>query len=200
MCEHHTSNLPRARVCASVVDDMYVVKRNGEKHPVEFDKITSRIRRLAYGLDVDPVVVAQKVVQGLYNGVSTRTLDVLAMETAAYRASMHPDYGLLAGRIAVSDLHKCTKKSFSATVEDLAAQPHPLIATDVLDFVRANASTLDAAIVYDRDYAFDLFGFRTLEKSYLLKVAGRVVERPQHMLMRVACGIHCGDVVAAVET
>jgi len=189
---------------------MYVVKRDGRVEDVQFDKITARIARLAYGLDkvhCDPVSVAQKVTAGVYKGVTTEELDCLAAETAAGMASTHPDYSLLAARIAVSNLHKRTSASFAETVRVMHAntipgtgEPAPLVAEDLLAFVEANAERLDAEIVHDRDFHYDYFGFTTLERSYLTRVAGRVVERPQHMFMRVACGIHVGDLQAALET
>ncbi|MDW8394181.1 MAG: ribonucleoside-diphosphate reductase subunit alpha [Chitinophagales bacterium] len=189
---------------------MFVIKRDGRTESVKFDKITARIERLCYGLNMDyvaPVLVAKKVIQGLYDGVTTTELDNLAAETAATMAVQHPDYALLASRIAVSNLHKNTNKSFSQTMRALyeyrnpkTGEPAPLIADNVMQVIDRNAQLLDSTIIYDRDYHFDYFGFKTLEKSYLLKINGRVVERPQHMFMRVAVGIHLDDVEAAIET
>lgn len=189
---------------------MQVVKRDGRKEPVMFDKITARINKLSYGLDnqfVDPVVVAKKVIQGIYDGVSTTQLDNLAAETAASMTPVHPDYAQLASRIAVSNLHKNTSKSFSVTMDKLynyvnpkTAEKAPLIADDVYDIIINNAAFLDSVIIYDRDYNFDYFGFKTLERSYLLKIDREVAERPQHMYMRVALGIHKQDLEKAVET
>lgn len=189
---------------------MFVVKRDGRAESVHFDKITSRVARLCYGLDpayVDPILVTKKVVQGVYQGVTTAELDELAAETAAHLTSVHPDFGLLAARIAVSNLHKSTLKSFSATckrlycyIEPRTGKAAPMLADDVFDFVAANADRLNSTIVYDRDFGYDYFGFKTLEYSYLLKINGEIVERPQHMLMRVSCGLHCGDIEAAIET
>jgi ribonucleotide reductase alpha subunit len=177
---------------------------------VQFDKITSRINKLCYGLDtrfVDPAKVAQKVVQGVYQGVTTIELDNLAAETAAYLTTKHPDYALLAARIAVSNLHKETKKLFSAVAEDLyayinpiTAKHSPLLSLDTLINIRTNADRLNSAIIYDRDFSYNFFGFKTLERSYLLRINKKVAERPQHMLMRVAVGIHGPDVDAAIET
>lgn len=189
---------------------MYVVKRDGKKESVKFDKITSRIQRLCYGLSpehVDPVQVAMKVIEGIYAGVTTSELDNLAAEVAASLTTKHPDYALLASRIAISNLHKNTKKSFSETMRDLyeyvdprTGLPASLIAEDVYKVITDNSELLDSTIIYDRDFGYDYFGFKTLEKSYLLKLNGKVVERPQHMLMRVAIGIHKDDVDAAMET
>lgn len=189
---------------------MYVIKRDGRKQRVHFDKITSRVRKLCYGLNedfVDPVVVAQKVCQGVHAGVTTSALDELAAETAAHLTSEHPDFGLLAARIAISNLHKNTKKSFLATsrmlyeyVEPKSNLPAPLLSESTYRFITENTDVLDGAIVYDRDYSYDYFGFKTLERSYLLRIDGKIVERPQHMLMRVACGIHCGDIDSTLET
>lgn len=189
---------------------MVVVKRDGRYESVKFDKITARIDRLCYGLDniyVDPVDIAKKVIAGIYDGVSTAALDNLAAETAASMATQHPDYTILAARIAVSSLHKVTSASFSSTMKRLYTYIDPktgenasLIDKEVYKVIREHAALLDAAIVYDRDYTYDYFGFKTLERAYLLKMYGKVVERPQHMLMRVAVGIHKDDISTAIET
>src|SRR5450432_2379467 len=189
---------------------MFVIKRNGKKESVKFDKITARIEKLCYGLErrfVNSIDVAKKVIEGLYDGVTTTELDNLAAETAASLTVKHPDYALLASRIAVSNLHKNTTKSFSHTMKMLhectdskTGKLLPLIAEDVWQVICDNAELLDSTIIYDRDYGFDYFGFKTLEKSYLLKVNGHIVERPQHMYMRVAIGIHKEDIESAVKT
>jgi len=188
---------------------MYVVKRDGRHQQVSFDGITKRIQSLCDGLDpefVNPVPVTQKVIEGFYNGISTSEIDTLAAETCAYMSQKHPDFSTLAARIAVSNLHKNTLPSFSETCRtlhsyrDKQGRDASLIAEDVWDFVKNCAAELDAAIDYTRDYGYDYFGFKTLEKSYLLRVHGKVVERPQHMLMRVACGIHIGNAEKAMET
>jgi ribonucleoside-diphosphate reductase alpha chain len=189
---------------------MYVIKRDGNRESVKFDKITARIQKLCYGLDTNHVTaisVAMKVIEGIYEGVSTSELDNLAAETAASLTTKHPDYALLASRIAVSNLHKNTNKSFSKTMEALytyidpkTGKKAPLIADDVWEVIKNNAQELDSTIIYDRDFGYDYFGFKTLERSYLLKINGQVAERPQHMLMRVAVGIHKDDVVSAIET
>ncbi|MDX2285933.1 MAG: ribonucleoside-diphosphate reductase subunit alpha [Bacteroidia bacterium] len=189
---------------------MYVIKRSGKREEVKMDKITARIKKLCYGLDprfVDPLVVSLKVVQGLYDGVSTTELDNLAAETAASMTTRHPDYARLAARIAVSNLHKNTSKSFSETVHLLyhyvdpkTGEPAQLISEETYEAVMRHADVLDSAIIYDRDYDFDYFGFKTLERSYLLKAKGRIVERPQHMIMRVAVGIHGDSLDAVLET
>ncbi len=188
---------------------MYVIKRTGKKEPVMFDKITSRVKKLCYGLNklVDPVKVAMRVIEGLYEGVSTSELDNLAAEIAATMTTTHPDYAKLAARIAVSNLHKNTKKSFSETMDDLyfyvnprTGKKAPLLANDVYKIIKDNAEKLDSTIIYNRDFGYDFFGFKTLERSYLLKLNGQIVERPQHMLMRVSIGIHKNDLDAAIET
>lgn len=188
---------------------MYVVKRDGRTEAVKFDKITARINKLCYGLhpSVDPVKISMKVIEGIYEGVSTSQLDDLAAETAASLTATHPDYALLASRIAVSNLHKSTEKSFSATMDSLynyidpnTGKKAPLLADDVHKIIMDNAEQLDSHIIYDRDFGYDFFGFKTLERSYLLKMNNKVVERPQHMLMRVAIGIHKTDLEAAIET
>jgi len=189
---------------------MFVIKRNGKRESVKFDKITARIEKLCYGLErrfVNSIDVAKKVIEGLYDGVTTTELDNLAAETAASLTVKHPDYALLASRIAVSNLHKNTTKSFSHTMQLLHectdsknGKLLPLIADDVWQIIHDNAELLDSTIIYDRDYGFDYFGFKTLEKSYLLKLNGKVVERPQHMYMRVAIGIHKEDIESALKT
>ncbi len=188
---------------------MYVVKRDGHKEPVMFDKITDRIKKLCYGLNdlVDSVKVAMRVIEGLYDGVTTSELDNLAAETAASMTIAHPDYAQLAARIAVSNLHKNTKKSFSETMSDMyhyvnprTGQKSPLLSEEVYEAIMANAEALDSMIIYNRDFNYDYFGFKTLERSYLLKINGKIVERPQHMLMRVSVGIHLNDIEAVKET
>jgi ribonucleoside-diphosphate reductase alpha chain len=188
---------------------MYVVKRDGHREPVMFDKITDRISKLCYGLNdlVDSVKVAMRVIEGLYDGVSTSELDNLAAETAASMTVSHPDYALLAARIAVSNLHKNTTKSFSETMSDLhkyvnprTGKHSPLLADDVFEIIQKNAKELDSTIIYNRDFNYDYFGFKTLERSYLLKINGKIAERPQHMLMRVSIGIHKEDIASAIET
>lgn len=188
---------------------MQVIKRNGKSENVKFDKITARLQKLRYNLyeSVDVIDVAQKVIQGIYDGITTTELDNLAAETAASLTTTHPDYSLLASRICISNLHKNTNKNFSKTIKALynnvnskTGLPAPLIADDVLQIIEANADELDSAINYDRDFLFDYFGYKTLEKSYLLKINGKIVERPQHMYMRVAIGIHKEDIEAAIST
>ena len=188
---------------------MFVVKRDGRKEPIMFDKITARIRKLNYGLNhlVDPVRVAMRVIEGLYDGVTTSELDNLAAEIAATMTTTHPDYAKLAARISVSNLHKNTKKSFSETMDDLytyvnprTGKKAPLLSDEVYKIIQKNADKLDSSIIYNRDFGYDFFGFKTLERSYLLKLNGQIVERPQHMLMRVSIGIHLDDIDAALET
>lgn len=188
---------------------MYVVKRDGHKEPVMFDKITERIKKLCYGLNelVDPVKVAMRVIEGLYDGVSTSELDNLAAETAASMTIAHPDYAQLAARVAISNLHSNTKKSFSETMKDMYnyvnprnGQDAPLLSDEVFKVIQENSAFLDSHIIYTRDFNYDYFGFKTLERSYLLKINGKIVERPQHMLMRVSVGIHLDDLKSVIET
>jgi ribonucleoside-diphosphate reductase alpha chain len=189
---------------------MFVIKRDGKKETVKFDKITARIEKLCYGLNpalVDPIDVAKKVIEGLFDGVTTSELDNLAAETAASLTTKHPDYALLASRIAVSNLHKNTIKSFSETMRNLYEYIDPkngkdasLLATDVYEIIQKNAELLDSTIIYDRDFGFDYFGFKTLEKSYLLRLEGKIAERPQHLFMRVSIGIHKEDIDSAIKT
>jgi len=189
---------------------MQVLKRSGKTEAVSFDKITARIKKLCYGLNsqyVDYIEISKKVIQGLYDGVTTVELDNLAAETAATMAANHPDNAILAARIAISNLHKETDKSFSKTIKGLYNYVDPktgekagLIGENAYKFIWKNRDRLDSAIIYDRDYNFDYFGFKTLERSYLLRMDKQVVERPQHMLMRAAVGIHGEDIEAALQT
>ncbi|KAF3931844.1 hypothetical protein ABW19_dt0203408 [Dactylella cylindrospora] len=208
---------------------MYVYKRDGRKERVQFDKITARVSRLCYGLDsehVDAASITQKVIAGVYQGVTTVELDNLvctrfnrqkiwdftnkelqAAETAAYMTVTHPDYAILAARIAVSNLHKQTKKQFSQVISDLYhyvnprnKRPSPMISKKTYETVMRHADELNSAIVYDKDFNYNYFGFKTLERSYLLRLDGKVAERPQHMIMRVAVGVHGEDLERVIET
>ncbi|MGK0316211.1 MAG: ribonucleoside-diphosphate reductase alpha subunit [Saprospiraceae bacterium] len=189
---------------------MQVIKRSGSREAVSFDKITARVKKLCYGLNstyVEPIDIAKKVIQGLYDGVTTTELDNLAAETAASMTTRHPDYAMLAARISISNLHKNTDKSFSTTMENLFNYIDPktgeqagLISDVAMKTIKKHASTFDSAIIYDRDYSFDFFGFKTLERSYLMRMDGAVVERPQHLLMRASIGIHGEDVESAIAT
>ncbi|KRY32764.1 Ribonucleoside-diphosphate reductase large subunit [Trichinella spiralis] len=183
---------------------------HGRREAVHFDKITSRIKKLCYGLNmehIEPILISQKVIAGLYQGVTTVELDNLAAEISATMTTKHPDYATLAARIAVSNLHKETKKVFSDVIDDLyqwinpnTNKHSPMISPKVHQIIQANSQRLNSTIVYDRDFSYSYFGFKTLEKSYLLKINGKVAERPQHLLMRVAIGIHEDDIDAAIET
>ncbi|WP_242130816.1 ribonucleoside-diphosphate reductase subunit alpha [Aestuariivivens marinum] len=188
---------------------MYVVKRDGRKEQVMFDKITARVRKLCYGLNelVDPLRVTMRVIEGLYDGVTTSELDNLAAEIAATMTTAHPDYARLAARISVSNLHKNTKKTFSEVMHDLytyvnprTGKDAPLLSDEVYNVIMEHKDRLDSTIIYNRDFGYDYFGFKTLERSYLLKLNGNIAERPQHMLMRVSVGIHLNDIEAAIET
>ena len=189
---------------------MFVYKRDGRKEKVRFDKITARVSRLCYGLDpkhVDAVKITQRVITGVYEGVTTSELDNLAAETAAYMTTLHPDYAILAARIAVSNLHKQTKKVFSQVIKDMYNYVNPrnrklspLIADDIYEIIQEHAEELDSAIVYERDFNYNYFGFKTLERSYLLRLNGKVAERPQHLIMRVSVGIHGRDIPRVIET
>jgi ribonucleoside-diphosphate reductase alpha chain len=189
---------------------MYVITRSKEREPIKFDKITERIDTLSFDLNrdfVDPVVVTQKVVEGIYDGITTKELDQLAAETAAYLSTKHPDYNVLAGRISVSNLHKETRGCFSENIKKMynyidpkTEQPSPLVSKELYETVMEHAERLDKAIVDKRDFNYDYFGFKTLERSYLLKMDGKISERPGQMLLRVAVGIHMNDMDAAIET
>jgi ribonucleoside-diphosphate reductase alpha chain len=189
---------------------MLVVKRDGRRESVKFDKITARIERLCDGLNmkyIEPIEIAKKVIAGIYDGVSTQELDDLAAETSASLTTLHPDYAILAAKIAVSNLHKLTSSSFSNVMKRLYnyinpvnGENTPLVSKEFYRVVKNNASLLDSTIDYQRDFSYDYFGFKTLEKSYLMRIDDKIVERPQHMLMRVAVGIHGENIEAAIET
>lgn len=187
-----------------------VTKRNGKKEPVHLDKILDRIEQQTYGLDqkwIVPFEVAQKVIDGITPGIRTSVLDQLATETAATLATKHPDYSILAARLAITSLHKETKKSFSETVKDLynyidpkTKKHSPIVSKEFNDLVQKNADDLDSAIIHSRDYNYDYFGYKTLEKSYLLKINGKIAERPQYMLMRTAIQIWGDNIQNVFET
>ena len=189
---------------------MRVIKRNGTDELVKFDKISSRVKKQTYDLDrdyVDAMEVSKKVISGLYDGVTSKELDKLAAETAASLTRIHPDYSILAARIAISNMHKTTSKSFSNTMKRLytyvdpkTGANAPLVSKEIYGIIKKNAAMLDSTIIYDRDFSYDYFGYKTLERSYLMKIEGKIVERPQHMLMRVAVGIHGEDMESVVET
>lgn len=189
---------------------MFVTTRSGKKEPVQFDKITHRISQLSYNLDpkyVDAVQVAKRTINGLFDGITTDELDNLSAEVSAYMTSVHPDYARLAGRIAVANLHRSTSDSFMETFETLfgyqnefTKEKQPLISEEIFAFAREHKDRISAEIAYSRDFEFDYFGFKTLEKSYLLKVHGKIVERPQHLFMRVALGVQIGNIEEAIKT
>lgn len=189
---------------------MFVITRSGKREPVQFDKITHRISQLLYGLDsefVDASQVAKRTIQGLFDGITTEELDNLSAEVSAYLTSSHPDYARLAGRIAVANLHRSTSDSFMETLDKLwnftaehSGEKTPLISEDLYNFATEHKNRISAEIAYSRDYEFDYFGFKTLERSYLLKVHNKIVERPQHMFMRVALGVQLGNIEEALKT
>ena len=189
---------------------MEVVKRDGTREYVKFEKISSRIKKQTYGLNedyVDYFEVSKKVIAGLYDGVTTEELDRLAAETSASLVSNHPDYSTLAARIAISSLYKRVDKRFTATADKLYHYINPktgdkagMISDQVYKVITEHAKELDAMVVHDRDFNFDYFGFKTLEKSYLLKMFGEVAETPQHLYMRVAVGIWLDDLEMVQKT
>jgi ribonucleoside-diphosphate reductase alpha chain len=189
---------------------MFVITRSGKREPVQFDKITHRISQLTYGLDskyVDAMQVAKRTINGLFDGITTEELDNLSAEVSAYMTSVHPDYARLAGRIAVANLHRSTSDSFAETFDTLfdytnefTGEKLPLISDEIYNFAREHKDRISAEIAYSRDFEFDYFGFKTLEKSYLLKVNGKIVERPQHLFMRVALGVQIGNIEEAIKT
>ncbi len=185
---------------------MQVLKRDGHSESIQLDKITKRIEAFSNDLDVEPFVVAQKVISGIYDGVSTAELDELAVGTAANMVTTHPDYDTLAARLAASILHKETSDSFAETMErlytrvDSFGQPAPVLADDIIAVIREHAETIDAEIAHERDFTFDYLGICTLKQSYLQKLHNKIIERPQYMWMRVALGVHGADLERAFDT
>lgn len=176
---------------------MYVIKRNGEKQELLFDNITRRNQKLANDLNIDTTSLSMSVIQGLKSGMTTREIDFLSCENAIYKSTYEPNYAILAARIAINDLHKTTPKTFQECINKLYTNinklnnvPNPLIDEQVYKFALENIEEIEKAIIHDNDYNYTYFGFKTLEKSYLQKVDGVIVERPQYMLMRVSLGIH----------
>ena len=185
-----------------------VVKRNGTKEEVSFDKVTRRIKKMCNGLsdEINPIIVAQKVCGQIYNNVSTIELDELAAQICISMETSHLDYGILASRIIISNNHKCTSPSFSETIyilynnKDINNNKCPLIADDVYEIIIKNKDKINTVINYEKDYLFDYFGFKTLEKAYLLRTNNKVIERIQHLFMRVSIGIHKDDLKSAIQS
>jgi len=179
-----------------------VIKRNGTYEEVSFDKVTRRIKNLCTGLsnEVNPIIIAQKVCSQIYNNVSTIELDELAAQICISMETTHLDYGILAGRIIISNNHKCTSPSFSETIYLLYNNNPPLIADDVYQIIMKNKDKINAVINYEKDYLFDYFGFKTLEKAYLMRVNDKIIERVQHLFMRVSIGIHKSDLKSAIQS
>lgn len=185
---------------------MYVTKRGGEKEEVSFDKITKRLKKLSNGLSINTIELAQVIITQIYDGIRTTEIDELAAGTCASRVSTNPDYGVMASRIIISNHHKFTSTSFSEVVQQLCdnvdpvGEASPIINSEIYKLVMANKEKINSVIDYNRDYKFDYFGFKTLERAYLLKVGDKVVERPQHMFMRVSLSIHRDDIKEAIKT
>lgn len=189
---------------------MFVTTRSGKTEPVQFDKITHRISQLSYNLDpkyVDAIQVAKRTINGLFDGITTEELDNLSAEVSAYMTSVHPDYARLAGRIAVANLHRSTSDSFQETIDilynfknEFTGEHQPLLSKEFYEYAREHKDRISSEIAYSRDFEFDYFGFKTLERSYLLKVSGKIVERPQHLFMRVALGVQPHNIEEAIKT
>ena len=191
----------------SGTEEMYVIKRNGQKEPVAFEKVAERLRRTASGLHVNVTAIAQKVLAQIVNGIKTSELDVLAAALSISNVTVHPDYGVLASNIIISNHQKNTPYKFAEAMRILYEQKNtlglakPLISDELMEISAANAELIESRIVYDRDYKLDFFGFKTLEKAYLLRDSTRaIVERPQHMWMRVSLGLWGGNLDRAFET
>ena len=189
--------------------NMYVIKRGGEKEKVSFDKVLEKYRKLSYGLNekVSFEFVAQKTIEGIYDGVTTTELDILASEIAAAKIVEHPDYSILASRIIVSNIHKEVEKKFSVNsqllfdfIDEKTGEHAPLISEEINNIIQKNKDELNGIIIEDRDYDYDYFGIKTLERAYLLRRAGQISETPQQMILRVALGIHKNDLEKVEET
>lgn len=184
----------------------YVIKRTSEREEVSFDKIVKRIKNLSKGLSINPTLIAQKIINEIYDGIKTKEIDELASQLCASLGTEHPDYLELAARIEISNLHKNTSPSFSETVVilyenvDVHNNPSPLVSKELFDVVVKNKTKLNSYIKYERDTNIDYFGLKTLEKSYLTQINNKIIERPQHMFMRVALGIHGKDIKEALKT
>ncbi|EWS74832.1 ribonucleoside-diphosphate reductase, alpha subunit (macronuclear) [Tetrahymena thermophila SB210] len=209
MSDHHILNIEELTELAKSKGIHHIINRKNEKMNLDLIRIKERLEALTFNLDrnfVNMDLIIQKVVNGMYDGIHTTELDELAAETAAYMTIIHPHYSLFAARIAVSNLHKETSSSFFETISalynyvDKSGRQAGLIAKDVYEIVKENAEAIEKVINYDRDYTYDFFGFKTLERSYLLKIHGKIAERPQHMLMRVSIGIHKRDLESAFRT
>jgi ribonucleotide reductase alpha subunit len=189
-------------------EEMYVTKRNGKTEIISFDKILRRLRRLGTdsNLKINYTTLAMKVIDQLYDKIPSTKIDELSADQCASLASTHPDYNTLAGRIVVSNHHRSTNASFSKVMrqlyefKDSHGVNHPMISKELYQTVCAKSKEFDAICKYERDYLIDYFGFKTLEKSYLMKINRATVERPQHMWLRVSIGIHGSDIDAVKET
>jgi len=188
--------------------DMRVEKRNGELHIIAFDKILNRIKKIGQevNIHINYSALAMKVIDQLYDKIPTTKIDELTAEQCASLSTNHPDYGILAGRIIVSNHQKNTSHSFFHVIKqlydfcDMDGKHSPIVSEDVYNITSQNAATIESMIDYDRDYCIDYFGFKTLERAYLFRVNNKIVERPQHMWMRVAIGIHGSNLAAVKET
>ena len=189
-------------------NEMNVTKRDGQLETVAFDKILKRIKTLGQEVDIkiNYTSLVMKVIDQLYDGIPTTKIDELSAEQCASLASTHPDYNVLAGRIVVSNHHKNTSDSFTTVMTqmyeylDKNDNPSPLVSDELYSLVKTNGDFLDELIDYQRDFLIDYFGFKTLERSYLMKINGKIVERPQHMWLRVAIGIHGDNLYRIKET
>ena len=191
----------------AATEEMYVIKRNGLHEPVAFEKVVERLRKVATGLHVNVTAIAQKVLAQIVNGIKTSELDVLSASLAISNVTVHPDYGVLAANIIISNHQKNTPYTFSDAMKILYLQTNtlgkatPLISDELFEIANTYKEEIEAHIVYDRDYKLDFFGFKTLEKAYLLRGSDRVIiERPQHMWMRVALGLWGSDLKKAFQT
>ena len=185
---------------------MRVNKRTGEKEEISFDKITKRIKKLSHKLNINATELAQTIISQIYDGIHTSQIDELAAEICAARSTVHPDYGVMASRIIISNHHKNTSPSFSEVMQtlwdnvDIHNKHTPIINKELYEMTMANKEKINSVIDYDKDYNFDYFGFKTLERAYLLKIGKKVIERPQHMIMRVSLAIHKDDIKDAIKS
>ena len=192
---------------STMSESMYVVKRNGEQEEVSFDKIIKRIQKYSKDLTKSNAIeLAQQIIAQIFNGIPTHKIDELTAEICAAKTTIHPDYGKLASRIIISNHHKNTSPSYSEVIQqlwdnkDVLGEHKPLINERLYKMVMTNKEKINATLDYEYDFTYDYFGFKTLERAYLMRINDKIVERPQHLLMRVALSIHKDDLKEAIKS
>jgi ribonucleotide reductase alpha subunit len=189
-------------------DEMHVIKRNGKSEDISFDKILQRVRKLGlqFNLNIPYSLLVMKVIDQLYNNITTEQIDILTAEQCTSMSTIHPDYSTLAALISISNLHKKTNKSFYNTMKqayefkDINGKDSPIINHNAWNIIQNNKDLFDNLIDHNKDYLIDYFGFKTLERAYLIKVNNKIIERPQYMFLRVAICIHGNNIEKVKET